>query len=244
MKKPWVEFAFIAFLLWLYGGDFVWRVRLSSSAAAVLNPLPPLALSLVGAVVSLGLAVSLALHLTKPAFARAHSLALASACAVLFIDFAVISSRRTPAMPEERIAMSVQAFADEASSFTTGDGVPVDRRGLGELAAKIGAPPLFKDGAQVEHWSVELREGCRGPATEAGTSSAGTLLYCRSSDGRKAWVSAVAVPLGTRFGAAGVISVEGLFAGEVGLVPPSPDEPSQGPHEGAVWGAPTPDGSP
>lgn len=244
MKKSWVEFGFVAFLLWLYGGDAVWRARLASSAAAVLNPPPPLLLSVVGLLVALALAVTIALHWKKPEFARAHSLALAAACAVLFIDFTVISSRRTPALPEERIAMAVQAFAEEASSFTTGDGVPVDRRGLGELAAKAATPPVFKDGTQVEHWAVELREGCRGPATEAGNSPAGTLIYCRSTDGRRAWVSAVAVPLGTRFGAPGVISVEGLFAGEVGFVPASPDEPSQGPNEGSVWEPPTPDGPP
>lgn len=242
MKKHFLELGFVAFLLWLYGGDAVWRVQAASSQAAVLNPMPHLLLSVIGLLTALALAATIALHLRNPEFARAHRLALAAACALVFLDFTIISSRRSPALPEERIAMAVQSFSEGASEYATADGVPTDRRGLAELAAKAGLPPVFRDGVQVERWDVELRDGCSGPAADARTAAAGTLIYCRSTDGRRAWVSAVAVPLGTRFGSPGVISIEGLFSGEVGALAAMPEEAPPG--DGPVWGPPTPDGPP
>lgn len=232
------EAVLVLFVGWLYGGDLLRYASVQSAPAALVNELPPLALSVVGVLLGLWLVAALVLSLRKPQLERMHGLALASVWALLFVDFALISSRRTPLLPEDQVALVVQQFADGVTAASSPEGVPTDRRGLAMMAEELSRPPVYRAGVRPEKWAFDYREGCSGPATESGTAQAGTLVYCRSADGRQAWVTAVAAPLGKRFGPVGVVSNEGPFVGLVTVRAATADDETQAPP--AVWEPPTP----
>ena len=154
----------------------------------------------------------------------------------MFIDFSILSSRLSPLLPEVRVAAVIQGLADAANNAATTDQIPTDRRAFEEWARENGGlSPLFKEGVAVGTWHVEVRENCVGPAETAGASPVGTLIYCVAPNRRLAWITAVAVPLGKRFGTAEIISTRGAFVGEV-TVTPEPRRRNDEP----VWDSPTP----
>lgn len=212
-------------------------IKVQSAPVALLNALPSLPLTLVGTAVAFAFIALFLLDLggRLPRDWRPRSLIHFAAAAVVFVDFTILSSRMSPLPPEMRVAGVIQALADAASNAATPDQVPTERRAFEEWAREnAGAAPLFKDGTRVEQWHVEVREGCGGPAESAGGAPAGTLVYCVAPNRRRAWITAVAVPLGKRFGAPEIISVEGAFVGDVRAAP----EPTRG--EQPVWEPPTP----
>jgi hypothetical protein len=222
-----IGFAF--FLCWLYLGDLSRLVKVKLAPLALLNTLPSLPTTLLGSVAALAVTGTLLLDLGQrlPDDWRPRGLIHFAACALLFFDFTVLSARLSTEFPEARIAGVIQALAETASNASTPQQVPTDRRGFEDWARQNAGPvPLFKEGVPVEQWHVEVREGCAGPASAAGNSPPGTLVYCVSSDRRHAWITAVAVPLGQRFGKAEIISTEGAFVGDVAVAEePERDEP-------------------
>jgi hypothetical protein len=118
-----------------------------------------------------------------------------------------------------------------------------DPGALQQLVAQLGSEvPFFVKGERVPAWKVEVRERCPGPASDAGSASVGTLIYCVSTDRALAWVTVVGTPFGQVFGERAVISTEGLWVGEVHLAPEQPPEeadPRPDPQDPPVWGVPT-----
>ncbi|MFT3706220.1 MAG: hypothetical protein QM817_01010 [Archangium sp.] len=228
---------FALFLDWLYFGDLSRFVQVKFAPLAMLNTLPSLPLTLVGCVAALAVTATLVLDFGQrlPVDWRPRGLIHFLALTVLFVDFTILSARLSSEFPEARIAGVIQALADTANNATTQQQVPTDRRGFEEWVRDNAGPvPLFKDGVPLGQWHVELREDCNGPAATAGLSPPGTLVYCVAPDRRHAWITAVAMPLGQRFGKPEIISIEGAFVGDVAV----PVEPER--EEPPVWERPTP----
>ncbi|MBL8914574.1 MAG: hypothetical protein JNM17_27975 [Archangium sp.] len=230
--------AIAVFLVWLYAGDLVRFIKVQSAPVALINAVPSLALSLIGTALAFAFTAIVLLDVggrLQPDW-RPRSLVHAAVAALVFIDFSIISSRLTPILPEVRVAAVIQGLADAASEAATLDQIPTDRRAFEEWARESGGPaPLFKEGNAVGTWHVEVRENCIGPAEFAGNSPAGTLIYCVAPNRRRAWITAVAIPLGKRFGQADIISTQGAFVGDVEVI----SEPRRR-NEQPVWDPPTP----
>jgi hypothetical protein len=242
--------ALLVLLAWWYGGDLIRFVRTSRAEVAMMTEPPSLALSLAGVLTVLGGAGLLGFGLLreKDADWRGYRLGPIAGVALLFFDFAVLSSVRSPLTAQDRVVQAVVALADGASEHASHVAVPVDPRLLDSLVADVGPVPLFRQGQRLARWSVDVRQGCAGPAGDAAGKGAGTLIYCVSADGKRAWVTAVGVALGNEFGAPAVVSVEPPWMQEVTVPPGEPSfEDAPGPEPGApddVWQVPTPEEAP
>jgi hypothetical protein len=59
-------------------------------------------------------------------------------------------------------------------------------------------------------YTVSTKTGCDGPSTDAAGAKAGTLLVCVAKDGKRAWVTAVALPVGQMFGSPQLFGARGV----------------------------------
>lgn len=234
-------------LLWWYGGDLLRYLRASSAEVAFVAELPSLGLSVAGLVVFLvasGL-IAAGLMQRKDASWKGYRLGPIAGVVLLFFDFAVLSSVRSPMSAEDRALLGLLALADGASQHASHQAVPDEPRLLESFVADLGPVPFFAKGERVPRWAVDVRRGCAGPAADVGGQPAGTLIYCVAADGKRAWVTLVGVAAGQRFGPPAVVSVEAPWQQEVAVAgaQPSPDEGEQPglAVPGDVWQAPTPD---
>jgi hypothetical protein len=229
------------FLLWLYPGDVVRYVRAQGAAVAVMTEVPSLPLALLGSLVALGFTATLLLvALRKQDGAwRPRRLLLASALFLLFLDFAVLSFRRSAISAERRLLLAVTTLTDEADANAAVESVLREPQLLQSFLGDVGPVPLFVEGQQVPAWKVEVRERCSGPALEPGAATPGTLIYCIAADRQRAWVTLVGAALGQTFGPPAIVSAEGDWVGVVRALEPPAER--DGP---PVWGEPTPDEEP
>ncbi len=236
-----VQALFAAFLLWLYVGDLIRFFRAQAAPVTMLNELPSLGLSLVGTVVALAFTGTLVLVAARrqPRAWRPRDFSIAAALFLVFIDFVILSAKRSPISAESRLLMAIQSVADDATRAAAIESVPRDPNLLRSFLEGVGAVPLFVEGERVPEWKLELRERCTGPALEPGSATPGTLIYCVAGDRKRAWVTLVGTTLGQSFGAPAIVSTEGDWVGEVVAAAP-PEEPAGPP----VWGPPTPEEQP
>ncbi|MEW5738438.1 MAG: hypothetical protein AB1938_05900 [Myxococcota bacterium] len=243
--------ALLLLLAWWYGGDLLRYVRATTAEVAMIAQPPSLALSVVGLLVLAGGAALLGLGLARKRDAswRGYRLGPIAGVALLFFDFAVLSSVRSPMTAQDRVVLAVVALADGASQHASHEAVPVEPRLLESLVADVGPVPLFSRGVRLTRWTVDVRRGCAGPAGDAAGKGPGTLIYCVAADFKRAWVTAVGVAEGAEFGPPAVVSVEPPWMQEVSVAEatavPSEDPPV--PELGApgdVWQAPTPEEGP
>lgn len=240
----------LALLAFLYAGDLLRLWRATHAEVALLTELPSLPLSLVGVAVLLGGAGLLAFGLAtgRDASWRGYRLGPVAGVALLFFDFAVLSSVRAPLTAEQRVLLALSSLAEGAAEHASHLAVPDEPRLLQSFVDEVGPAPLFRQGDRVEKWTVEVRRGCTGPLAQAPGVAAGTLVYCVAGDGRTAWITAVALPLGQVFGAPAVVSTADPWA-QLVTVPPPPAPPDPEPQaapspELDVWQTPTPDEAP
>jgi hypothetical protein len=243
--------ALLALLALLYGGDLLRAQQAASADVTWLTALPSVALGVTGAAV-LGVAAALlgwGLATRKGAAWRGYRLGPIAGVAVLFFDFAVLSSMRPGGSGEERALLAVAALAEGAAERATRDGVPTEPRLLAALVEDLGDVPFFVKGERVPRWRVDVRRGCEGPAADAAGQGPGTLLYCVAGDGARAWVTLVGLAPGEIFGPPRVVSTEPPWMQAVAPPPPevAPEidddfapELGEGPL-GDVWQLPTPD---
>lgn len=238
----------LLFMGWLYGGDVLRWVQAQSAEVTALVELPRLWLGLLGSTVVLGGVVVLVQARKQPPTWRGLRLLTIGALCVLFLDFVVLNSRRSPLTTNEQAVMAVQFLAESASRESGTSVVLRDPSALHSMVSQLGEVPFFVKGERVPAWNVELRERCAGPASDARDAPVGTLIYCVSNDRALAWVTIVGTPFGQVFGPRGVISTQGPWVGEVHLVPPEQPEASDPgseldgpPPDGPVWGEPTQD---
>jgi hypothetical protein len=237
--------ALLGFLGWLYGGDLSRWVEAQSAEVAVLSELPRLWLCLAGVAVAAGGAVVLAMAVAtkKPSGWPPLRLLTIAAVSLLFFDFVVLSSRRSPISTEDRMLLAIHSLAEGATEAAASEAVPRDPTMLASFLEGLGPLPFFVNGERVASWKVELRERCAGPATEPGQLPVGTLIYCVAVDRKQAWVTLVGVPYGQVFGPRAIVSVKQGWVGEVHVPPPEPAASPDSPGE-SVWEQPTPDDAP
>lgn len=226
----------LLFLGWLYGGDVVRWGQAQAAEVAALADLPRLWLGLLGTGVALGGAVVLVMARGRPPAWRPLRLLSVAVIALLFLDFVVLNSRRSPLSSQARSQMVVQLYADAVARESGMEAVPRDPALLHAPLAGLGPVPFFARGEPVSAWKVELRERCAGPAADPGQAAPGTLIYCVSVDRKQAWVTLVGTAQGQVFGPRAVVSTGEGWVGEVNVTVPEAPEPAGPP----VWESPTP----
>jgi hypothetical protein len=243
----------LALLAFFYVGDWVRYARASAADTAWLGALPSLPLAFVGTGVLALSAGLLAYGLAKGRAAtwRGYRLGPIFGVVILFFDFAVLSSMRSPMRADERALWAVTALADGASQHASHRAVPDDRTLLASFLEDLGPVPFFVRGHRVPAWTLDMRSGCTGPATDAAGDGAGTLIYCLAPDRKRAWVTLVGLPLGETYGSPAVVSADepwsqvvAVSEEPVGPPAPSPAVPELGTSPLDVWPAPTPDKEP
>lgn len=233
-----LQLASAAFLLWLYVGDLLRLVRAQLASVAVLHALPSLPLSLVGSAVAVAFAVTLFLAPRKPAGWRPRRLAAIAAVVLVFIDFLVLSPRRTSELPELELVGALGRLTDALTQQATLERVPTDARLFEKALASLGPVPVFEKGERVPAWKLEVHRNCTAP--ESKPAAPGTFVFCVAPDATHGWVTLTATAGAATFGEPGVIGVQPPWVGEVTVAEPRPPEPP----EDAVWQQPTPDDEP
>ena len=233
----------LLFIGWLYGGDVLRWGQAQSAEVAALSELPRLWLGLIGCAVALGGAVVLVLSRSRPPSWPSLRLLTIAIGSLLFLDFVVLNSRRSPLSSDEQSLLAARFFAESANNEAGAEAVPRDPALLTSFLKGMGSVPFFVKGERVAAWKLEVRERCAGPASEPGQAAPGTLVYCVSNDRKQAWVTVVGTPQGQLFGPRAIVSTQDGWVGEVHVASPPEAEPAPGeaPAEGApVWGVPTP----
>ncbi|MEW6432745.1 MAG: hypothetical protein AB1730_14670 [Myxococcota bacterium] len=241
-------------LVWLavlYGGDLVRYVRAGSAEVAWMNTLPNLGLALAGVAALLlgGGLLGYGLARGLDASWRGYRLGPIAGVLLLFFDFAVLASVRSPVSSAERALLAVVALADGASQHASHTAVPDEPKLLASFVDDLGAVPFFSKGERVASWTVDVRRGCSGPAADAAGKGAGTLIYCLAPDGKRAWVTLVGLAPGEIFGTPRVVGTEDPWMQEVTVAEPAPAPRPEAPPRpelgtgdlGDVWQLPTPD---
>lgn len=240
--------AMLLFVAWLYGGDLAQWLEARSADVAVMSDLPHPELAVLGVLVAIsGFGVlAVALMQKRPAAWRPQRLVSIAIVFLLFFDFVVLSSRKSLLPAEEQALLAVQSLAEGASELSGEEAVLRDPNALQAMANELGPAPFFEQGTRVKGWTVETREGCRGPAGDARGAHAGTLVYCVSVDRKTAWVTLVATAAGQRFGPRVVASTDPAWVGEVKAAPRSnaPSNEAVEDDVAPVWESPTQDPAP
>lgn len=218
---------------WLYGGDALDSLR-SQSAEVSAYLEPPNLVFAMGALLATGVglgATVLGVVQKREKTWRGYRLMPIVAVVVLFVDLFLFSATRSPLSSSDRTALTVQSLAEAASTASSTTALPKGPRELQTLAEQFGAPPYLVNGVPAKAWSVVMRQGCTGPVTDASGAAVGTLFYCLSADGMRAWISAVTLPEGTYFGAPQLFTRRGEVVAAVANARPE-EEPELGPSEG------------
>lgn len=229
----------LLFLAWLYGGDVVRWGQAQTAEVTALAELPRLWLGLLGCAVAIGGAVVLVMARLQPSSWKPLRMLTIAALALLFLDFVVLNSRRSPLSSEEQTLLAVQSFAEQANRASAVEAVPRDPALLTSFLEGLGSVPFYVGGERVTAWKLELRERCAGPAVDPGQAAVGTVIYCVASDRQQAWVTLVGTPIGQAFGARGMVATRDGWVGEVHVAQPDPQEQGESPDQ-PVWGGPTP----
>ncbi len=232
----------LLFIGWLYGGDVMRWGQAQAADVTALAELPRLWLGLLGCVVALGGAAVLVLSRSRPPSWPAMRLLTIAMLSLLFLDFVVLNSRRSPLSSDEQTLLVAQYFADSVNRQAGTEAVPRDPAILASSLEGLGTVPFFVKGERVKEWKVELRERCAGPAAEAGDAAVGTLVYCVANDRKQAWVTVVGTAQGHVFGQRAIVSTQDGWVGQVQVsLPPEPDDQPGDEREDqpSVWGVPT-----
>lgn len=232
-------------VLWLYGGDALdYRRALSSGVAAMTEP-PNVryALAALGALaVCLGVFGYGLARRRGNAFKGFRLLPIVAVLA-LFGDLFVVSADKIPIRSSDHLSVVMDHFGRAATALSSPTHVVTDERALRELLPKLGQPPYLVNGARPETYQLQVRQGCAEPVADAPGVAAITLIYCSTPDRKRAFVTAVALPAGQRFGDPQVFTDDGLVQWaavhpSAPEQPPKPEEPRPFEREGAPESTP------
>jgi hypothetical protein len=211
-----IQLAGVGVLGWLYGGDLLEYRRALGADVSAMTELPSAGMA-IGACLAGAAALGAAgwgVLRTKPDGFRGYRLMPIAVVVLLFVDLFVLGAARGPNIPSaDRLAAAMDHFADEARQRSRPGAVLADSQALDGLLADLGPPPYLSRGVRVPRYALVLRQGCEGPVTASSGAPVGTVFYCISSSGDRAWVTAVALPAGERFGAPAVLSGDGAPRG-------------------------------
>jgi hypothetical protein len=197
-------------LAWLYGGDLgdALRVR-DAEVAGFLHPpsilMPALVLLVTAAAVGAG---AWGLLRRQGEDFKGYRVLPIVLVAALLVDLVRSESAQYLDSAELTVA-ALHELRSMAAELATEKEVPADPAVLGRLVEKLGPAPYLVRGQPVGAFTLQVREGCTGPVRELSGARPGTLLYCVAPERREAWVSVVGLPVGQRFGSAGLLSAEG-----------------------------------
>ncbi|MBK7862750.1 MAG: hypothetical protein IPJ65_29900 [Archangiaceae bacterium] len=198
-------------LAWLYGGDLLDAARARGSEVAAMSQLPsvPFAALLVGLSLVGGGLTGFGVLRRRDRTWRGYRVMPIVLVVGLFVDLFLVSANKTPFSSASRVAAAIEVFEQKANALATPGAVISDSESLGALLAELGEVPYLAHGEPLGAWQLKILDGCTGPRLERGEAGAGTLLYCVSADRSQAWVTAVGLPLGERFGAPQVVTSGG-----------------------------------
>lgn len=217
---------------WLYVGDALDAVRSrSAQVSAYLEP-PNLTFALLAllataaAIAALGWGV----YHSRASGWRGYRLMPIVAVVVLFVDLFILTAARSPLTSADRTALTLRSFVDAANAAATLGQVPKIKMELQAMVDVFGPPAYRVQGVPVKAWAVVVRERCLGPVTAIDDEPVGTLFYCLAEDRKTAWVSAVALPVGTYLGAPALFTrggevISGVVNAKVADEPPAESAP-------------------
>lgn len=165
-----------------------WNAR--SAEVSHLLEAPPLALWIPVSLLVVA-ALAAAIWGLRTGHPRLPRLPLLAAVLVAFIDAFVMPPAR-PLAPRVDALLAIQSFAQAVQELQReGRPLPQTVEELQPALEEQLAPPYLARGKHLDRWSLVVRRGCSGPDTGAAGLAAGTFIYCLSTDGRQAWITAV-----------------------------------------------------
>jgi hypothetical protein len=206
-----VNGACLLLLAWLYGGDLLDAVRAQSNELGALAQLPSvpfaaimLALALVGGALTVRGVLQ-----RRGGDWRGYRVMPIVAVVGLFVDLFLISANKTPFSSAARAAAAVETFEQKANALATSSAVSSDSATLEKALEDLGDAPWLLNGRPLGRWTLKVVGDCAGPKLDRGDAAPGTMVYCVSVDRTQAWITAVGLPAGERFGSAQMVTSGG-----------------------------------
>jgi hypothetical protein len=224
----------------VFGADFVDAVRFGSAELAAFTYPPSLLLNGVAVLLTLGAcAAAINGHLKKLGNEyRGHRLLAITAVVLFFMNFFVLSSARSPVSAADQAHLAIFELARRIESVAQVGAVPSKQADIDALLRDMLVPPYWAKGERLKEYRLEVRQGCKGPATEVNGAPPATLIYCVSEGAKEGWVTLVGLPMGTRFGQPTIVSRGGLpVAAEVHAGVPEEPEPPPPPQDQTLPGS-------
>lgn len=228
--QRWINVAAFLLLLLLFGGDLLDAFRAQRAEVAAMTAPPrggfaaiALSLTLIAAGVSL-----YGIRKGRGADFRGHRLLPIVASVLLFIDLLVLSDGMD--FPSHELTAAALGHLEQRASNLSQIGAVVSApEVLDPILVELGRPPYLVEGAPLTRWTLEIRFGCEGPVENPEGREAGTIFYCVSRDGGRAWLTAVGLEWAHRFGSPEIVtSPRGVLLGTVAPVPMQAPPPSLG----------------
>src|SRR5690606_26587958 len=130
---------------------------------------------------------------------RGHRLLPILASVLLFLDLLVLSDGMD--FPSHELTAAALGHLEQRASNLSQIGqVASEPEVLELILVELGRPPYLVKGEPLTAWQLELRTGCEGTVNTPEGRPAGTLFYCVSKDGGRAWLTAVGLDWMHRFG--------------------------------------------
>lgn len=223
-----VHVVFGLLLGWLYGGDLLDAVRIPAAEVSAVTERPSVpfaSIVLIASAASLGIAIWGVRKGRGSDFKGFRLLPIVGVVA-LFVDLFLISPGKLPLSTSDQLRFVLEEFRVSIERKSSPQGVVTDEGLLRGELARFGKPPLLVRGEPLTTYAVQVRHGCDGPVADAPGVQAGTVIYCIAPDRKRAWITAVALPVGEKFGAPTVLrdGTETLF-GVIDVAPPAPIPP-------------------
>lgn len=197
-------------LAWLYGGDLSDALRARSAEVSAFNELPSLvrpSAVIVLTVLALGGALWGLIRRQGDDY-KGYRLLPIVLVGALFVDL-VFAERRNPLGSLDIATLSLRAFQEQAQELATPNDVPAEPAVLSPLLEKLGHPPYLVKGEPASKYTLQVRQDCSGPVSEAPGLQPGTFIYCVAPGRKAAWITLVGLPGGQRFGPPAVVSAGG-----------------------------------
>lgn len=178
-------------------GDRIWLGwRARSAEVSHLLSAPPLWLWIPALVLALA-ALPIALSLAARRGDRFARVPLLVAVVVVFVELFVTPAVEPPGGAGTSEILVRGAAAMIESQLADPERLPQTTEELSAALEQLAAPPYLIRGIRPAAWKLRLQSHCTGPALSADGASAGTLLYCLSPDGKRAWITAVGLASAT-----------------------------------------------
>jgi len=224
----------LALLLWLYLGDLLDAARAQQAEVAALTAPPQTGWAWAVLTLALAAAAVAAFGLLRgkgPDF-RGYRLLPIVVLVALFVDLFVVTSTRSALGSADRMELALARLGGQANTLAAATGQVPSAEALRPYLAELGDPPYLVHGQPAKGgFSLQTRQGCNGPVSEAPGAPLGTFVYCIAEGQKAAWLTVVALPAAERFGSPALLSRDGkpiTLSVQPADLPPPPDAPPPG----------------